>query len=144
MIWWAISFIPFLFITNYNLAMINMIFVGIGLGGPTYFIDRNISNIIDEDELLTNNRREASYYGVHAIFIRLATILVIFSVNIVFRYSGWEKITIATITEQQKLGLRVLMSVFPAVAMLIGIILLKFFPIGYERQKELQKIKLGK
>jgi len=144
MIWWLISFIPLLFLTDYNLVMIDLIFIGIGLGGPTYLIDRNLANIIDEDEFKTNNRREASYFGIHAIFIRLAAILVIFSVNIICTYSGWEQIQLSTITEQQKLGLRILISIFPAIAMLVGILFLKFFPIDYKRQKELQTLKKGK
>lgn len=146
MIWWACSFIPLLFIKDYEVAAIIMIFVGIGLGGPTYFIDRNISNIIDEDEFLTGQRREASYYGVHAIFIRLAAILVILSVNIVFTYNGWEEIDVGTITEAQKMGLRLLMSVFPAIAMLIGILFLRFYRLGKTQvdQIQLKKKELNK
>lgn len=138
MIWWACSFIPLLFIEDYEIAAIIMIFIGIGLGGPTYFIDRNISNIIDEDEFRTGQRREASYYGVHAIFIRLAAILVIISVNIVFAYNGWEEIDVGTITDAQKMGLRLLMSIFPAVAMLIGILFLKFYRLGKTQVDEIQ------
>jgi GPH family glycoside/pentoside/hexuronide:cation symporter len=141
MIWWACSFIPLYFIEDYAIAAIMMIFIGMGLGGPTYFIDRNISNIIDEDEFKTKQRREASYYGVHAIFIRLASILVILSVNVVFAYNGWSEIDVGSITEAQKSGLRLLMSIFPAVAMLIGMFFLKFYRLGKKEVDEIQQKK---
>jgi GPH family glycoside/pentoside/hexuronide:cation symporter len=140
MLFWAASFIPLLFVKDYMIALICMIFIGIGLGGAPYFIDRNISNIADEDALKTNNRREASYFGVHAVFIRLAAILVILSVNIVFNYSGWEVIDISTVTSDQVFGVQLLMSVFPAVALLIGTLFLQKFSIGKKEQAELQKM----
>lgn len=139
MFYWALTFIPFLFITNYNIALICMIFVGIGLGGPPYFIDRNVSNVADADELKTKCRREASYYGINAVFIRLAIILVVLSINSVFQYNGWEEPDIGTITEGQKSGLRLLMSIFPAVALAIGIVFLKFFPLTKGKVDELQE-----
>lgn len=138
MFYWALTSIPYLFVTEYNIALICMVFTGIGLGGPPYFIDRNVSNVADADELKTKCRREASYYGINAVFIRLAIILVILSINTVFQYNGWEEPDVATITEGQKFGLRLLMSVFPAVAMLIGILCLKFFPYGKKEVQELQ------
>ena len=136
---WIISFIPLLFIQSYTLCLINMIFIGFGLGGAPYFLDRNISNIVDQDELFTKQRREASYYGVHAIFIRLSGILQILSINIVFSYNGWEQVTLVDPTADQKLGLRLLMSIFPAVALLIGLFFLWKFPLNKQRVKENQE-----
>lgn len=138
MAWWAAFFVPFLFITEFTHAAILMVFVGIGLAGPTYFIDRNISNIADEDQLATNDRREASYYGVHAIFIRLAAILVIMSVNIVFNYSGWEIIEVSSPTAGQVLGVQLLMSLFPAAALGAGLAFLAAYPLGNARVREIQ------
>lgn len=136
-LFWIISLIPLAFLRNYNLVLVNMIFVGIGLGGAPYFLDRNISNVVDQDELITHQRREASFYGVHAIFIRLAGILQIFSINLVFSYNGWETPELDHPTDIQQLRLRLLMSVFPAVALVIGTILLWIFPL---RKKKVQEI----
>ncbi|MHA1674680.1 MAG: MFS transporter, partial [Promethearchaeota archaeon] len=112
----------------------------IGFGGGPYFIDRNISNIADQDELQTNQRREASFYGVHAVFIRLATILVVLCINIVFtQYNGWEEVVLTDVTTQQQLGLRSLMSIFPATALLIGIIFALIYPLNKQRVREIQQ-----
>ncbi len=142
MLWWAISLLALLFITDYAIAAIAMIFVGFGLGGPTYFIDRNISNVADEDQITTGCRREASFFGIHAVFIRLAAILVILSINIVFTYNGWQDASAFDLVGEQVFGLRLLMSVFPASALAIGIVLLHFFKLGKREVKEIQD-KLG-
>ncbi|MHA1111601.1 MAG: MFS transporter, partial [Promethearchaeota archaeon] len=86
---WAVIFIPLFFLTDYTSVLIVFVVMGFIFGGPPYFIDRNISNLVDEDELKTGQRREASFYGVHAFVIRLAAILNIVCVNIIFTYNGW-------------------------------------------------------
>ncbi|UYP44973.1 hypothetical protein NEF87_001258 [Candidatus Lokiarchaeum ossiferum] len=139
MIFWAVSLIPLYFITEYVGAMIAMAFIGIGFGGGPYFIDRNISNVIDEDELRTHQRREASFFGVHAVFIRLATILIIICINIVFTsYNGWEEVDLVAVTPKQQLGLRLLMSIFPACALIIGVVFASLFSLNTEKVKEIQ------
>ncbi|MHA1584875.1 MAG: MFS transporter [Promethearchaeota archaeon] len=141
MIFWALSLLPLLFIRSYIGCAIDMVFVGMGLGGSPYFLDRNISNIVDQDELKTKQRREASFYGIHAIFIRLGAILVILSVNVVFSYNGWQVVDLTNPTEGQQQGLRLLMSVFPAGALLIGLIFLKFFRLNKSKVAEIQEKK---
>nr|MDO8118023.1 MFS transporter [Candidatus Sigynarchaeota archaeon] len=142
MAFWALSLVPLLFITEYTFALVMMVFIGFGLAGPTYFIDRNISNIADEDQIETGCRREASYYGVHAVFIRLAAILVILSINMVFTFNGWEDASSIAIGGEQVVGVRVLMSMFPAVALAIGLVLLQFVKLGKHEVKLIQE-KLG-
>jgi len=136
-IFWIISFIPFIFINKYWIAAIAMIFVGFGLGGAPFLIDLNISNIIDEDELHTNQRREASYYGVHALLIRLSTIMTILSVSFVLETNGWRVYNPETVTSELKFGLKSLMSLFPAGALLISLIFLSLFPLNKKRVEEI-------
>lgn len=138
---WAIFMLPFLFIRSYPLALINMAFAGIGFGGAPYFIDRNISNIVDDDEFKTNQRREASYYGVHALFIRLATIIQIVTVALVVSTVGWTIIDVTNVTPQIIFGLQMLMSIFPAGTLIIGIVILKFFPLTKKVVDEIQRKK---
>jgi GPH family glycoside/pentoside/hexuronide:cation symporter len=114
-----------------------MAVMGVVFGGPPYFIDRNISNIADEDELRTGQRREASFYGVHAFIIRLATILNILSINIVFTFNGWGDLVEAA-QGASSFGIQMLMSAFPLGAMIIGIIFLSFYKIGKKESDELQ------
>jgi GPH family glycoside/pentoside/hexuronide:cation symporter len=138
MSWWAIVLIPLVFIDSYVGILIVMGLNGIGLGGSPYFIDRNISNIADDDEVKTGQRREGSYFGVHALFVRLSTILSMGSIAIVLGASGWEVYDPASIANPPKFGLQSLMSLFPAGALIIGIIILIFFPLG---KKEVDKLQ---
>ncbi len=135
---WAAVLIPLIFIKSYLGILIIMALNGIGLGGSPYFIDRHISNIADEDEVRTGQRREGSYYGVHALFVRLSTILSIGSVAIVLTTNGWAVYDPAVVTDQIRFGLQSLMSLFPAGALLIGIVILIFYPLG---KKEVMKLQ---
>ncbi|QEE16191.1 MFS transporter [Promethearchaeum syntrophicum] len=139
---WIISFIPFIFITEYWMAAITMIVVGFGLGGAPFLLDLNISNIIDEDELQTNQRREASYYGIHALLIRLSTIMTILSVGFILNTNGWRVYDPDTVTPDLIFGLQSLMSFFPAGALLISLIFLGLFPLNKKRVEEIHKKKL--
>lgn len=138
MSWWALVLIPLIFIESYLGILIVMALNGIGLGGSPYFIDRNISNIADDDEVKTGQRREGSYYGVHALFVRLSTILSMVSIAIVLGASGWQIYDPAAIPNPPVFGLKSLMSLFPAGALIIGIIILIFFPLG---KKEVDKLQ---
>ena len=140
-IFWIISFIPFIFINEYWIAAVAMIFVGFGLGGAPFLIDLNISNIIDEDELQTNQRREASYFGIHALLIRLSTIMTILSVNLVLESNGWRVYDPETVTPGIISGLKSLMSLFPASALLISLIFLGLFPLNKKRVEEIHNKK---
>jgi len=136
-LFWIIAFIPFIFISEYWMAVIAMIFLGFGLGGAPFLIDINISNIIDEDEIHTTQRREASYYGIHALFVRLSTILTILSVSFVLNTNGWRVYDPETVTSELKFGLKSLMSLFPIGALLISLIFLGLFPLNKKRVEEI-------
>ncbi len=136
---WIAVLIPMFFITNYYTALIMFVFNGIALGGSPYFIDRNISNIVDEDELKTNQRREGSYYGVHALFVRLAAILGIVSVTVILSKYGWSLFNPENVTGDLLAGLRSLVSIFPSIALALGIIFLLFFPINKKTIAEIHE-----
>ena len=138
MVWWIIVLIPFIFINSYLGIMIVLALNGIGLGGSPYFIDRHISNIADDDEVKTGQRREGSYYGVHALFVRLSTILTIGTIAIVLSTNGWKVYDPTVVTPELIFGLKSLMSLFPAGALIIGIIFLIFYPLGRKQVQELQ------
>ncbi|MHA1338990.1 MAG: MFS transporter [Promethearchaeota archaeon] len=146
---WIFTLIPFWFLDNKpGLAIFCMIFVGIGLSGAMYYVDINIGNIIDEDELRTGKRREGSYYGVNALINRYSTILVFVSIASVLSGYGWDEFLInADITQIEGLviGLKILMVIFPIGGILITLLCLKIFSIHGERlrkiKEELKKIR---
>ncbi|MFX0187192.1 MAG: MFS transporter [Candidatus Hodarchaeota archaeon] len=140
---WIITLIPLLFIQDPISGMIVFFLVGIGLAGSLYIIDLIISDIVDEDELNTGVRREAAYYGVNAFFLRLSTVFVFIAIGLVFTTTGWGEYTPNPGTDVI-LGLRILMAVFPSIALLIAILVIYKYPLDGERlrkvKEDLQKL----
>jgi GPH family glycoside/pentoside/hexuronide:cation symporter len=131
------SSIPLLFISNYFYGVIFIAIMGFGLGGLLYFSYLIIADIIDEDELKTGVRREGTFYGIMLFFMRLAGVITILSISLVFTSTGWE-------TYDPKpnadviLGLRILMVVFPGIALGIMAVCLHFFPFSKSRIRDLK------
>ncbi|MFX0042930.1 MAG: MFS transporter [Candidatus Hodarchaeota archaeon] len=122
-----VTIIPLTFISDYMSALIVFGILGFGFGGMIYFIYLIIADVIDEDEIKTGIRREGSFYGITAFFLRYANILSILTISLVFTTTGWEEFTpdprINVIV-----GLRFLMVLFPSIALIIISICLYFYP----------------
>lgn len=144
---WILTLSPLMFIKGTVLSVITFILMGCGMAGTLFFIDLAVSDIVDADEVETGVRREAAYYGVNAFFCRMSNILVILSINLVFNlvgwgeYVGWGDLTVEQIGEKI-IGLRILMFVFPAVALLVGIIGMYNYPLHGKNLSEM-KVKLA-
>ncbi|TFG22064.1 MAG: MFS transporter, partial [Promethearchaeota archaeon] len=136
---WIILLTPLFFIDNVMIGFIVFALIGIGFSGCYYILDLAISDIIDEDEVKTGTRREASYYGVYIMFMRLATILVFLAIGLVFTNVGWTIYEPEKVSSQVILGLRALIFIFPAISLLIGIIAIYKFPLHGDKLKEVKK-----
>jgi GPH family glycoside/pentoside/hexuronide:cation symporter len=131
-----ITMVPFLFVWEIIGAILTYIVAGFGFSGIMFGRDMMMSTIIDTDEIETGIRREAAYYGVNALIIRLSTIAVYLSIFIVFAGEfGWEQIFNPTeVTDLSPLGIRILMYILPSIGLILGTILLwVFFPITKEK-----------
>lgn len=141
MIVFIVTLFPFMFIFDLITALIAFVFVGIGISGAIFFGDILLAAIIDEDELNTGTRRDGGYYGINALLTKLSTILVILSINVVFNSVGWTTFDPLGTTEYTIFGLRSLMFIFPAIALLIGLISIRKFPLTKEKYEDV-KVKL--
>jgi GPH family glycoside/pentoside/hexuronide:cation symporter len=102
-------------------------------------IDLIVSDIIDEDEVVTGVRREGAYYGTNALFLRFSTVFVFIAIGFVFSGFGWEEydplindpVALAT-------ALKILIFVLPAIALTIAILSLYKYPLDGERLKEVK------
>ncbi|NVM16508.1 MAG: MFS transporter [Candidatus Lokiarchaeota archaeon] len=138
MVVFIISLAPFMFIFDIATGFIAFIFVGIGISGAIFFGDILLAAIIDEDELKMGTRRDGGYYGINALLTKLSTILVILSINVVFNSVGWATFDPVGTTEWTIFGLRSLMFIFPAVALTIGLIAIRKFPLTKEKYGEIK------
>ncbi len=133
-----VASIPLLFISNYFHGLITITIMGFGLGGLLYFSYLIIADIIDEDELKTGIRREGTFYGIMLFFMRLAGVLTIVTISLVFTSTGWETYD-PNPNINVIIGLRVLIVIFPAIALGIMAICLYFYPFSKSRVIELKK-----
>jgi len=139
MLIWIITMIPLMFISKGDIifAFIILFLIGIGFAGALLLRDLMWADVIDEDEIKTGVRREATYYGVNALFMRLSTILVFLAISLVFSTAGWGQYT-PNPGADVIFGLRILMVVFPVIALGIAIFGFYMYPLHGER---LEKVK---
>jgi len=135
---WICTLIPLMFIEDRALGFIVFFLVGIGLAGSLYSKDLIVADIIDEDEVLTGTRKDASYFAFYIFFLRLATIFVFLSISFVFTSTGWAIFEPDQVTAEIKLGLRLLTFVFPSIALSIIIIAMYKYPLDGEYLKEIR------
>jgi len=129
---WMILLFPFMFIQDKWSGFIVFFLVGIGLAGSLYSKDLIVSDIIDEDEVNTGTRRDASYFGIYIFFLRLANIFVFFSISLIFTNVGWTIYEPESVTSEVIMGLRILIFVFPAIALSVIIIAMYKYPLHGE------------
>jgi len=133
-----IAMLPLLFVDTYIGALITVIFMGFGFGGMLYFVYLIIADVIDEDELKTGVRREGIFFGITDFFMRLAMVLSIVTVGLVFSTTGWEEY-IPTPGINVIIGLRSLVVIFPGIALGIMLVCLYFYPFPKKRVEEIKK-----
>ena len=146
---WLVSVLCFAYSVTFEMALIFMIFFGVGLGGGLYFYDQCIAEIIDEDEITYGVRRSGIYYAVLNFLIRLSMILNFVIIGLVFTSTDWMNYT-PNPGVDVILGLRILMGIYPGIVLGLSLIGMYFYPIKGERLKEnrrklteLHKRKLG-
>ncbi|MBD3253930.1 MAG: MFS transporter [Candidatus Lokiarchaeota archaeon] len=138
MIAYIICTIPLLFVTSYISVLLIILFAGFGWGGMMYFVWLLIADIIDEDELKTGVRREGTYIGSSVFFMRLAMVASIITISFVFTSSGWEEYT-PNPGADIILGIKLLMVVFPGIAIALSLICLYFYPFTKEYVQEIKQ-----
>lgn len=142
LICFMITVIPLYFISDFMLALMIFIIIGVGFGGLLYFIYLLIADVIDEDELNTGKRHEGTFFGITNFFMRLAMIFSILTISIVFNVVGWEtydpKPGIDIVN-----GIRLLVVLFPIIALGASLVCLYFYPYTKEYVADMKE-KLAK
>ena len=134
-----LTLLPYMWISSFIEALIVALLLGIGLSGSLFYLDILIATVMDEDELITGVRRSGGIYGISTFILRYASIFMILSINLVFNSVGWAVFNPVGATEQIILGLRLLMFLFPTIALAIGILAAIKFPITKERYEEIKQ-----
>jgi len=125
------------FINDFTAALIATVPLGITLAGPMFIVDMLIADVIDEDEVKTKRRREGMYFGTNALIMRLSTVLVSASVLILVPLGYIEGGLVQP--PSAIFGIKLLISIFPLIGMLAGLLFLKFYPIHGEYREYIKK-----
>ena len=144
MIVWIGTLFPFFLISGSQFKVL-FIFItalqGFPLAGAFYLVDIIHADIIDEDALKFGVKRSASYYGINAFVHRISIILVITTVIVMFGTMGWDK-EYDPVTSDPflvELGLKAIIWIFPAIALTIGILMMKSYGLHGERLENMRK-----
>ena len=126
-----------MFVDNYLQLLILAVPIGIALAGPMFIVDILIADVIDEDELRTGRRREGMYFGTNALIIRLSTLLVSLALLILVPLGYIEGAEVQP--PSAIFGIKLLMSVFPILGLLAGLLIIKYYPIDKERREKIKE-----
>ncbi|MHA1489546.1 MAG: MFS transporter [Promethearchaeota archaeon] len=141
MVCFSLTF-PLVFLVYIPITMtIVLLISGFGLGGLMLFPTILLSDVIDEDQLRTNERREGIYNGVSGVIVKssnaiswlvLGIVLTIFQIN-------RENMSPSTLTPLGELGLRILIGVIPTIFLVLGMLFLYLYPLAGARLEEVKK-----
>jgi len=114
-------------------------FAGIGQGAGAVLAPAIQADIIDYDELQTNERKEGSYLAVWNLVRKCAASLTVFIVGIMLQFSGFEPNVEQA--EDTKYMIRAMLALMPAVFYIFGALLLFKFSFN-EKEHSLVRIEL--
>lgn len=137
---WIITLFPLLLLSKGDawIAMIVFASIGFGLSSALFYIDILHGDVIDQDSLKHGVRRSASYYGINALIHRISTILSITTIALVFSGAGWAGYD-PNPGVDVIIGLKLLMFVFPAIALTISIICWKLYDLHGDELKRMRE-----
>jgi GPH family glycoside/pentoside/hexuronide:cation symporter len=117
------------------LILVCLALAGFGLSGPQTLSNVLFAQVADEDELRSGVRREGAFFGVNALLtkpaqsVALALIpFILESARFVTREAGGGQITLDQ-PASAILGIKSLVGLIPGIAMILGAIILIWFPL---------------
>ena len=122
---------------------------GFGLSGPQTLTNLLFAQVADEDELRSGVRREGAFFGVNALFTKPAQ-------SVALSLSPWILQLTHFVTRDQNngqlflnqpesalMGIRLFAGLIPGLAMLVGALILAWYPLRGARLKEVQVASLA-
>ncbi|MBD3253648.1 MAG: MFS transporter [Candidatus Lokiarchaeota archaeon] len=140
MVSFSLTFPLIFLVFNATTMLIVLLIAGFGLGGLMIFPTVLLSDVIDEDQLKTNERREGIFNGVSGVIVKSSNAISWLILGIVLTLFGINRQTMSpsTISPMGELGLRILLGVIPVVIILIGLLFLIIYPLHGEKLDEVQ------
>jgi len=132
-----LGLIPLGFAPSITLAYFAAVIIGIGLGGLVLIGDVIMTEVVDEDEVITGHQRAGMYFGMSGFIITLSGLLVASSFGIMMPAFGYD-----TLLDVQPasvdLGFRLFLTIPTTIGFLLAILLLWLYPLHGKRLQEVQ------
>ena len=123
----------------------SLLFAGIGLSGPLVLTNILFAQVADEDEIESGVRREAAFFGVNAMITKPAQSLALWLSPLLLELSGFltpkqgSTEIIINQPEAATFMIKVIIGLIPGIAMIIGVIILMFYPLKGEYLEKVQE-----
>jgi len=138
LLWVGLVMMGILFINDFTSALVVIAIAAAGVGGFMILPDILISFTIDADELKTRVRREGSYFGFNAFVMRFSVIAQSWTYALLLNASGFDE-NLPVQPPSAILAIRLLLSIVPLVAAIIGAVIISRYPFHGQAFKELQQ-----
>lgn len=122
-----------------------IILAGFGLAGPQTLTNVLFAQVADEDEVKSGVRREGSFFGVNALITKPAQSVAIalspFILEITHFVTREQNMGVIFRDQPESaiFGIKVIAGLIPGTAMLLGALILTWFPLRGEYLKQIQK-----
>lgn len=127
----------FFFTGSFVLCIVLGVLMGLGVTGGLIMPKLLTTEIIDEDQTVTGRRREGTFYGMSAFILRFASAVETLILTNVMHVSGYVE-GAAQQAPSAVTGFRATMSFFPAALILIGVLIIRRYPLYGERLAEIK------
>ena len=127
-----------------SLIPICLILVGFGLSGPQTLTNILFAEVADEDELRSGVRREGAFFGINAMLTKPAQSLAIaippFILEAAHFVSRGANNNVIFLNQPASaiFGIKVFIGLIPGIAMLVGALILFWFPLRGARLEKMQ------
>ncbi len=139
-LFWAVVQICMIFLQpdQETFSIVLAALAGIGVGAAHVIPWAMIPDCIDAGELQTGQRREGAYYGVLTFVEKVGSALALGGVGLVLQLCGY----VGAAEHQSSLSIwaiRILMSIGPAIFLLISIFVAFYYPLSKQKHDEIRK-----
>lgn len=127
--------------TTFWMSAISLGICGVSLAGPLVFANVMVAEATDYDELKTNQRREAMFFGTNALLTKPAIGFAQGILALTFMLTGFiQDSTPEAQPASAIFGIRMVMGLFPSIALFISLIFLYFYPNLKETEEMKRKL----
>lgn len=127
---------------NIPVTVLVTILIGVGMSASQVLIFSILPDVVEVDELKTGVRREGIIYGSTMLLYKISSAIIVALVTASLGWFGYVESSGASVVVQSAsaiFGIRLLMSLMPALCLVLSVFFIRKLPLGKERFDDLKK-----